>query len=413
VLSITAVDQDHRGQAEGAAGLPAVLICFFTIGQVRHSAERDGQRFRCPKGHARDGAFILDKYTPSVGISWKRNPDYYDKNFPLVDQVETPFVLEYAQGLAQLKAGNLYNYAVKSEDLFTLIQDVPALKVYKIVPTTISAGDALRFGVLPDPMNKPFQDERVRQAISMSWDRDLYLDTFSGVAKLRSQGLPVDTYWNTAIGYSPGWWLDPKGKDLVPTPSISVQPDRGEQLLAAAGYAGGISVTSTLSRAGTGVDYQKTITVKDEFARQVGFKISPNPVTTTPSTSRSCAMAVATRGVDIHSGAPSAEDAVAYMVWRYYSKGAATFLGDVNGRATTQHPYVDAQVDKARAKSTREAQGAHLRPAALSWQAMYGISDPAARRSFRWHGRCLATSGLPGRFARAELQLADRRARRL
>ena len=335
------------------------------------------------------GAFILDKYTPSVGISWKRNPDYYDKNFPLVDQVETPFVLEYAQGLAQLKAGNLYHYAVKSEDLFTLIQDVPALKVYKIVPTTISAGDALRFGVLPDPMNKPFQDERVRQAISMSWDRDLYLDTFSGVAKLRSQGLPVDTYWNTSIGYSPGWWLDPKGKDFGPNAKyFQYNPTEAKQLLTAAGYASGISVTSSfVGGPERGVDYQKTVTVKDEFARQVGFKNSPNPVDYNtfyiPKLRDGGGNFV---GWTYTSGAPSAEDAVAYMVWRYYSKGAATFLGfDVNGKGDhSGDPYVDAQVDKAKGEIDTERRKALIYDLQRHLgKAMYGISDPGSTTQFQ------------------------------
>src|SRR5439155_7666702 len=46
------------------------------------------------------GPYVLDKYEQSVGFTYKRNPDYYDKDFPMHDVVEVPILLEYAQALA-------------------------------------------------------------------------------------------------------------------------------------------------------------------------------------------------------------------------------------------------------------------------------------------------------------------------
>src|SRR6266702_1983872 len=63
----------------------------------------------------------------------------------------------------------------------------------------------------------PFKDERVRQALSMSLDRDLWIDTFYGVSKYASQGVKVKTRWSTGAllaDMQGDWLLDPQGGDF-------------------------------------------------------------------------------------------------------------------------------------------------------------------------------------------------------
>jgi hypothetical protein len=51
----------------------------------------------------------------------------------------------------------------------------------------------------------------------MSWDRDLYLDTFHNITNFASEGIDVKTRWNTALNANTeGWWLDPQGSDFGP-----------------------------------------------------------------------------------------------------------------------------------------------------------------------------------------------------
>src|SRR5207302_7200595 len=86
---------------------------------------------------------------------------------------------------------------------------------------------------------------RVRQAISMSWDRDLYFDSLLNVSRFRSDGIPVETRWRTHYGTGAGWWLDPKGKDFGPNAKyFQHNPGEAKKLLAAAGYPNGFEVTS-------------------------------------------------------------------------------------------------------------------------------------------------------------------------
>src|SRR5436190_7313095 len=57
------------------------------------------------------GPYVLDKWRPSIDFTYNRNTEYYDKTYPLIDRIEMPTLLEYAQALAQLKAGAIYTYS--------------------------------------------------------------------------------------------------------------------------------------------------------------------------------------------------------------------------------------------------------------------------------------------------------------
>jgi hypothetical protein len=50
----------------------------------------------------------------------------------------------------------------------------------------------------------------VRQAFSVAVDRDAFIDTFGNVTQFEKEGLPVETYYYTSIGYMPGITLDPR-----------------------------------------------------------------------------------------------------------------------------------------------------------------------------------------------------------
>jgi peptide/nickel transport system substrate-binding protein len=189
------------------------------------------------------GPFVLANYTSSVGATMKRNPDYWDKDFALSDQIDLPILPEYAAVLGQLKAGNIYYFAVRGEDILTIKREEPRLQIYEndFTPNTTE----LTFGLLPEGKS-PFLDERVRQAYSMSWDRDAYLDTFNNINNFRSEGLPVESRWNSVVSAKwDGVWLDPQGKDFGPNAKyFKHDVAEAKKLLAAAGYPSGFDTNS-------------------------------------------------------------------------------------------------------------------------------------------------------------------------
>jgi peptide/nickel transport system substrate-binding protein len=303
------------------------------------------------------GPFILDSYTPSSSFTFKRNPQYYDKTLPYVDQIDAPIITEYAQGVAQFKAGNIYTYAVRAEDLLQMKRDIPAVKLFQSFPSGFNAGLTLGLGFLPGSI---FNDERVRQAVSLSFDRDLYLDTFNNVSAFEAEGLPVDTFWFTSINAAPGWWLDPKDeKEFGPNAKYySYDVAEAKRLLAAAGYPNGVDVTSTVISgtqiAGAG---DRGIEVRESMARDAGFRPQTNIIDyTTEYLPKYRDGQGKFEGWAYRSGVAAAMDAVAYYEWRFFSKGGVGFLGfDAAGKGDASgDPYVDDLIVRARSEVDTE-----------------------------------------------------------
>ena len=222
------------------------------------------------------GPYYISEYTPSVRIVYKRNPGYYDKERPYVDGIEAPIVSEYSTALAQFKAGNIYTYACAATTSCR-----PRTRCRSSV---LQLGDVtvnlLRcfFGWKASPAEKtPFRDERVRQAYSMAWDRDLWIDTFYNIEKFKAAGIPLDTRWNSAVQADnfEGWWVDPKGKDLGADAKFYKHDiAEAKKLVAAAGFANGVDVESFhITTAENGVDFPKWVEVLNGMASDAGIRV--------------------------------------------------------------------------------------------------------------------------------------------
>jgi peptide/nickel transport system substrate-binding protein len=225
------------------------------------------------------GPFYMSSYSPSVGFTFRRNPDFWDKETAFADQVDLPIISEYSAALGQFRAGNIYEMGsstssqlVKQEDILPLKRDEPRIQIY---PGDVSRIGSWRmaFGWLPVGKS-PFLDERVRQAISLSWDRDLFIETFHNVSKFEAEGLPLETRWSTALNpATEGWWIDPKSKDFGPNARY-FQHDlvEAKKLLAAAGYPNGIpDVTSNYVTGPELGDLPKWAEVVDGMTSELGL----------------------------------------------------------------------------------------------------------------------------------------------
>jgi len=115
----------------------------------------------------------------------------------------------------------------------------------------------------------------------MAMDRETYIDVFHNVTNLEREGLPVQTYWHTAIGPAPGWRLDPKDSKFGENAKY-FKYDVGEakKLLAAAGYGNGLEIITSYIK-GTelntnGSNFQKTAEVRQDMLRAIGVKPQVN-----------------------------------------------------------------------------------------------------------------------------------------
>ena len=119
------------------------------------------------------GPFTFQSWTPDVGWILKKNPEWFEKGRPYADEIHWNVLSDVARMRAEFTAGHL-DIMGDSDGLPIPINDLPALR--KDNPKALvlrrdpSAG-SLMFVQLGDPAS-PFQDIRLRRAVSMGIDRD-------------------------------------------------------------------------------------------------------------------------------------------------------------------------------------------------------------------------------------------------
>jgi peptide/nickel transport system substrate-binding protein len=113
------------------------------------------------------GPFIFESFTPDVALVYKRNPDWYGKPQPYVDGVHHAIIPDTAAALAQFTSGHLDYLEPAPNDVDTLQKSVPQATVVAQSP----GPGSWVFGQLGDPTS-PWQDVRLRRAVSMAIDRD-------------------------------------------------------------------------------------------------------------------------------------------------------------------------------------------------------------------------------------------------
>jgi ABC-type transport system substrate-binding protein len=156
------------------------------------------------------GPYFLDNYRPSAGITYKKNPDWYDKPRPFFDVIERTLVSDYAQGLAQFRSKNLWTFGVRPEDILQTKQENPAMTM--VQNTEFATGVSyVNYSKRPDSV---FNDVRIRRALSMTLDRELLGETFDSLDRFKAAGLPVQSVWNSHIPAGYPEWIDPKGTGL-------------------------------------------------------------------------------------------------------------------------------------------------------------------------------------------------------
>jgi ABC-type transport system substrate-binding protein len=348
------------------------------------------------------GPFVLSGYTPSVGFTLKRHPDYFDPDHALVEQIDLPIISEYASALAQFKAGNLHTMGsrasgVRAEEVLVVKREEPRLNIFQ---GDIGASSTrLIFGWLPAGKS-PFLDERVRQAVSMSFERDLYNDTFNNVSGFEAEGLPVETRWNTALAASTeGWWLNPQGNDFGPN-SRYFKHDIAEakKLLAAAGYPSGIKDMTTSYVTGPELAHGPTAEVLNGMIAELGITYKVHSV---DYASEYIPRFRDGRGqfegwaykVAVGGGAAGGGDAVGALANEYWSKSGVTFHGfDVGGKGDgSGDPQVDTLIEKARLERDTEKRRALVfdlqRHLGKTW---YAMPMPAAASGFVMAWPCVA-----------------------
>jgi peptide/nickel transport system substrate-binding protein len=114
------------------------------------------------------GPFTLESVTPDVAYVYKKNSAWFEKSGPYIDGARLAIVTDNTTMLAQFSAGNLDEARLRNaDDAETLQKQNPKATIL------VSAGGSSSpmYFQLGDPAS-PFNDIRLRQAMSMAVDRD-------------------------------------------------------------------------------------------------------------------------------------------------------------------------------------------------------------------------------------------------
>jgi len=181
------------------------------------------------------GQWLLPDNRPTGNAELTRNPNYDHNGEPFFDKLTLYNLGDNAQIYAQVNAGALdFNTLMLQEDVLKLKKANPKLNMYQR-PFYAKGCGAWFFGRKP---GSPWNDERVRRALALEMDADLWGDTFSNRQKLEAEGLPVNTAWFATAGPGYNWWLDPSTKNNKlgdVAKNIQHNPAEAKKLLAAAG----------------------------------------------------------------------------------------------------------------------------------------------------------------------------------
>jgi ABC-type transport system substrate-binding protein len=359
-----------------------------------------GDTFDAQQSQIGTGGWMLDRFEPSVGLYYKRNPDYWDQdNAAYFDEVQVPLIPEYAQQLAQFRTGALSTIVpqVLAEDIIPTKEQVPSLQMVSAVAASNSPGASVRFGW--DPIAgkpSPFLDARARQAISMAFDRDSYIDAFYNVSNFEGEGLPVNTYYYTQMGYVPDWTLDPRDAGDFGENAKFYEYNVSEAMklkqAAESDYEGGTYPSFVAGRVNAvfGPIYAQQVEVMDQFAREIGFDVEAYPLDYNLDylpkvVTQQGHFKIPDMGWAYAIGAVTSPDPTDLFIWRYYSKAGVTSgsLGLGTDGAPPADAEVDSLVEQARAEFDSDSRKdiIHQLQQMLSAQ-IYNVPQPGVADQF-------------------------------
>jgi ABC-type transport system substrate-binding protein len=194
-----------------------------TVVFPREVLEQDGDLKKRMIG---TGPYVLKEHVRKVRVVLDRNPDYFDRGHPYVDEYTILSTPDAATRLAAFRTGQNDILWVASPSEVETVRKTNSTVLTQGVHNTLTP-----FGLALAQDRPPFNDVRVRRAISMAIDRQKQVDTVFEGHGILGWGVPYIYYQDTpptAAQLGP-WW--------------QYRPADAKRLLVEAGHPNGFETT--------------------------------------------------------------------------------------------------------------------------------------------------------------------------
>ena len=222
------------------------------------SFEKNGADFVKPGKLVGNGAFKLVEHVPNDHLTVVKNEHYWDAANVKLDKVIFYPLEDQAAGLRRYEAGELdlvYNF---SSDQIKRLRDANPKQVH-VTPA------AATYYYPFDTRTEPFNDVRVRQALSMSIDRDF-------LAKDIYDGTKIPVYSLVPPGLEN--YGEPSKADFADMSQLD-REDKAIELMKEAGYGEGGKPLNIEIRYNTNPNHQKVATaVADMWKKTFGANVT-------------------------------------------------------------------------------------------------------------------------------------------
>src|SRR5262249_20462690 len=204
------------------------------------------------------GPFLLERYEPNVKTVFKRNPAYFRQDQPYVDGVEWFVLNDPSTALAMYRTGQIdcgpgSFGAVRQHDLAALQHSHPHC-IYRDFLSQVPHVLIMRTD------QPPFNDVRVRRAISQGIDRQALIEAV-WVRGAPTAAVPRGlTEWSRPV--------DPLGGGAK---YYEYDPPEAKRLLAEAGFPHGLK-TQLTANTGWGPDFLDAVQLVQRYLKDIGIE---------------------------------------------------------------------------------------------------------------------------------------------
>jgi ABC-type transport system substrate-binding protein len=258
-----------------------------------------------------------------VRHEYARNPNWYKEGRPFLDRYHRIIIVEPAAALAQFEAGQIWEHDQLSQNDVLPVKDRHPEMLMYLEPVTRSPGGQYMYFSNRD--GDIMRDDRMRKAVSMSIDRDAFIDAIIGAQDFRDAGLPYETRWNSNLNHENPNWIDPRDEAFGEgSQFFQFNVEEAKKLAAAAGYDGEPIDFTNRDQQG---NFTNTMQIIGNFLEQeAGFTINrlPTEVTTWRNLRNSKGMDF--NGIIQSVGTSYNEDA--YIVARWTPDGKDAYRPD-------------------------------------------------------------------------------------